>query len=116
MTRAAQRVPFPHAVRVARPGEDAAVVRAAIDRVVASGWYVLGPEVEAFESEFAEAMGAAHAVGVGTGTDAIALILRALGIGAGDEVITSPLSAAFSALAIVMAGARPVFADIDPGG
>lgn len=93
---------------------DAAAVRAAIDRVVARGWFVLGPEVEAFEAEFAAASGAGHAVGVGTGTDAIALILRGLGIGEGDEVITSPLSAAYSALAIVMAGARPVFADIDP--
>lgn len=96
------------------PGEDAAAVRAAIDRVVASGWFVLGPEVEAFESEFARACGAPHAVGVGTGTDAITLTLRALDIGPGDEVITSPLSAAYSALAIMMAGARPVFADIDP--
>ena len=96
------------------PGEDAADVRAAIDRVIERGWFVLGPEVSAFEQEFAGASGAAHAVGVGTGTDAIALILRALGIGGGDEVITSPLSAAYSALAIIMAGARPVFADIDP--
>lgn len=96
------------------PGEDAADVRAAIDRVIARGWFVLGPELEAFEGEFAAASGAAHAVGVGTGTDAIALALTALGIGAGDEVITSPLSAAYSALAIMMTGARPVFADIDP--
>jgi dTDP-3-amino-3,4,6-trideoxy-alpha-D-glucose transaminase len=96
------------------PGEDAASIRAAIDRVVARGWFVLGPEVDAFEAEFAAATGAAHAVGVGSGTDAIALTLRALGIGAGDEVVTTPLSAAFSALAILMAGARPVFADIDP--
>lgn len=96
------------------PHEDLPAVRAAIDRVVRSGWFVLGPEVAAFESEFAAASGAAHAVGVGNGTDAIALILRALGIGPGDEVITTPLSAAYTALAIVMVGARPVFADIDP--
>jgi dTDP-4-amino-4,6-dideoxygalactose transaminase len=96
------------------PGEDAGEVRSAIDRVIARGWFVLGPEVAAFEEEFAAASGVAHAVGVGTGTDAIALILRALGIGAGDEVITTPLSAAYSALAIMMAGARPVFADVDP--
>jgi dTDP-4-amino-4,6-dideoxygalactose transaminase len=95
------------------PGEDAPDVRRAIERVVASGWFVLGPEVVAFEREFATASGAARAVGVGNGTDAIALILRALDIGAGDEVITSPLSAAYSALAIIMAGARPVFADVD---
>ena len=96
------------------PGEDAAAIRAAIDRVIASGWFVLGPEVEAFETEFAAASRVPHAVGVGTGTDAITLILRALDIGPGDEVITPPLSAAYSALAVMMAGARPVFADIDP--
>jgi dTDP-4-amino-4,6-dideoxygalactose transaminase len=105
-----RRLPFMSLV----PGEDAPAVREAIDRVIERGWFVLGPEVEAFEREFAAASGAARAVGVGTGTDAIALILRALGIGAGDEVITTPLSAAYSALAIMMAGARPVFADIDP--
>jgi dTDP-3-amino-3,4,6-trideoxy-alpha-D-glucose transaminase len=96
------------------PGPDAADVRAAIDRVVTRGWFVLGPELEAFESEFAAAVQAPHAIGVGTGTDALALAQRALGVGPGDEVITSPLSAAFSALAILMAGARPVFADIHP--
>ena len=104
------RVPF----NALTPGEDAAAVRAAIDRVIASGWFVLGPEVEAFEAEFAAASRVPHAVGVGTGTDAITLILRALDIGPGDEVITPPLSAAYSALAVMMAGARPVFADIDP--
>ncbi len=104
------RIPFLSLV----PDDDRHDVRAAVERVIASGWYILGPEVEAFESEFARAMGAAHAVGVGTGTDAIALILRALGIGPGDEVITTPLSAAYTALAIMMTGARPVFADIDP--
>jgi dTDP-3-amino-3,4,6-trideoxy-alpha-D-glucose transaminase len=104
------RVPFTSLV----PGDDGIEIRAAIERVVASGWFVLGPEVEAFESEFARAMGAAHAVGVGTGTDALALIFRALDIGPGDEVVTTPLSAAYTALAVMMAGARPVFADIDP--
>ena len=97
-----------------KPGVDAADVRAAIERVVTRGWFVLGPELEAFEQEFAAACGASHAIGVGTGTDALALALRVLGIGPGDEVITSPLSAAYSALAIMMAGARPAFADIDP--
>ena len=96
------------------PGDDAREIRSAIDRVLERGWFVLGPEVEAFEHEFAAASGAPHAVGVGSGTDAIALTLRALGIGAGDEVITTALSAAFTALAIAMVGARPVFADIDP--
>ena len=95
------------------PGEDAAALRTAIDRVMASGWFILGPEVDAFEKEFAAASGVPHAVGVGTGTDAITLILRALDIGPGDEVITPPLSAAYSALAVMMAGARPVFTDID---
>ncbi len=96
------------------PGPDAADVRAAIDRVVTRGWFVLGPELKAFEEEFAAATQSAHAVGVNTGTDALALALRVLGVGPGDEVITAPLSAAYTALAIMMAGARPVFADIDP--
>ncbi len=96
-------------------GDDAVAVREGIDRVIARGWYVLGPELDAFEQEFAAATSSAHAAGVGTGTDALAIALRAMGIGPGDEVITSPLSAAYSALAIMMAGARPVFADIDPG-
>jgi dTDP-4-amino-4,6-dideoxygalactose transaminase len=104
------RVPF----LSLRPGEDAREIDAAIRRVVDSGWFVLGPELDAFEREFAAASGSRHAAGVGTGTDAIALILRGLGIGPGDEVITTPLSAAYSALAVMMAGARPVFADIDP--
>jgi dTDP-4-amino-4,6-dideoxygalactose transaminase len=96
------------------PGSDRADVDAAIKRVLDSGWFVLGPEVERFEAAFAEASGGAYAVGVGTGTDAITLALRALDIGPGDEVITAPLSAAYSALAVMMTGARPVFADIDP--
>ncbi|HXH05673.1 MAG TPA: DegT/DnrJ/EryC1/StrS family aminotransferase, partial [Vicinamibacterales bacterium] len=106
----APRIPF----LSLRPGEDDAAVRAAVARVIDRGWFVLGPELEAFEAEFARASGARHAVGVACGTDALALSLRALGIGPGDEVITTPLSAAYTALAILMAGARPVFADIDP--
>jgi dTDP-4-amino-4,6-dideoxygalactose transaminase len=103
------RVPFMSLV----PGADNIAVREAIDRVITRGWFILGPELAAFEEEFAKVSGGSHAVGVGTGTDAIALTLRALNIGPGDEVITSPLSAAYSALAIMMAGATPVFADID---
>ena len=97
-----------------RPGEDAAAVHAAIERVITSGWFVLGPEVEAFEAEFANASGAAHAVGVGNGTDAIALLLRAVGINAGDEVIVPAVTAGYTAMAVLLAGATPVFADVDP--
>ncbi|MBM3778898.1 MAG: DegT/DnrJ/EryC1/StrS family aminotransferase [Acidimicrobiia bacterium] len=95
-------------------GEDAAAVRDAIDRVVASGWYVLGPEVDAFEHEFARACSVTHVVGVANGTDALALILRALDVGPGHEVIVPAMTAAFTALAVTMVGARPVFADVDP--
>jgi dTDP-3-amino-3,4,6-trideoxy-alpha-D-glucose transaminase len=97
-----------------RPGEDHAAVRDAIDRVVARGWFVLGPEVEAFETEFAAACGAAHAIGVGNGTDAIALALRALDIGASDEVIVPAMTAAYTGLAVIAAGARPVIVDVEP--
>jgi dTDP-3-amino-3,4,6-trideoxy-alpha-D-glucose transaminase len=103
------RVPFLNL----RLAEDAAPVRAAIERVIERGWFILGPELSAFEDEFAAAAGAKYSIGVGTGTDAIALLLRGLGVGPGDEVITAPVSAAYSALAIQMAGATPVFADLD---
>jgi dTDP-3-amino-3,4,6-trideoxy-alpha-D-glucose transaminase len=92
--------------------------RAAIDRAIARvldrGWFILGPEVDAFEKELATAMGMKDAVAVANGTDALILALEVKGIGPGDEVITSPMSAAFSALAIARLGARPVFGDIDP--
>ena len=110
MSAADVRVPF----NVLALGDERAAIDAAMARVADSGWFVLGPEVTAFEQEFATATGAAFAAGVNTGTDALALALMGLGIGRGDEVITSPLSAAYTALAIDMAGARPVFADIDP--
>jgi dTDP-3-amino-3,4,6-trideoxy-alpha-D-glucose transaminase len=93
--------------------EDAGAVRDAIARVAASGWYILGPEVDAFESEFAAASGGQFAVGTGNGTDAIALLLRAAGIGAGDEVIVPAITAAYTALAVVAAGATPVIVDVD---
>lgn len=94
--------------------DEAGEIRAAVNRVIDGGWFVLGPEVAAFEGEFAALSGAPHAIGVGNGTDALAIVLRALDIGPGDEVITTPLSAAYTAMAIAMVGARPVFADIDP--
>ena len=91
-----------------RPGEDALEVAAAIARVVERGWFVLGPEVDAFERAFAESCAARFAVGVGNGTDAIALALRALGIGHGDEVIVPALTAAFTGLAVIASGATPL--------
>jgi dTDP-3-amino-3,4,6-trideoxy-alpha-D-glucose transaminase len=95
------------------PGEDAPAVREAIERVVTRGWFILGPEVDAFESEFARACGSAHAAAVGNGTDAIALLLRGLDLGSGDEVIVPAITAAYTALAVVAAGAVPVVADVD---
>ncbi len=86
----------------------------ALARVLDSGWFILGPEGEAFERELAAAVGAREAVGVANGTEAIQLALEALALGPGDEVITSPLTAAFTALGVMRSGARPVFADVDP--
>lgn len=85
-----------------------------IRSVLESGWFVLGKNVVAFENEFAAYCGAALAIGVGNGTDALQLALMACDIGPGDEVITVPNSATFTALAISAVGARPVFVDIDP--
>jgi dTDP-4-amino-4,6-dideoxygalactose transaminase len=87
---------------------------AALARVLDSGWFILGPEGEAFERELARAMGAKDAVAVANGTEALQLALLALGVGPGDEVVTSAHSAAFTGLAILAAGARPVFVDVDP--
>ena len=89
-------------------------LEAAVARVLDSGRFVLGPEGEAFERELASAFGAGDAVGVASGTEAIQLALGTVGVRAGDEVVTSPLTAAFTGLAILAAGARPVFADVDP--
>lgn len=98
----------------AEPAELKAAMLTAARRVIESGWYVLGPEVEAFERRFADYCGTRHAVGVGNGMDAIELVLRALGIGPGDEVVTTPMTAFATVLAVLRAGANPVLADIDP--
>ncbi len=82
--------------------------------VLQSGWYILGPRVREFEAAWAAACGVAHGVGVATGTDALLLALRAAGIVAGDEVITAPNAAGYTAFALRQIGARPVYADIDP--
>jgi dTDP-3-amino-3,4,6-trideoxy-alpha-D-glucose transaminase len=89
-------------------------LRGAIERVLDSERYILGPEVSAFEQEFAAYCGAAHAVGVANGTDAITIALRAMGVGPGDEVVVPSFTFYASAEAIPPTGATPVFCDIDP--
>ncbi len=89
-------------------------IDAAVARALASGWYVLGAEGRAFEGEFAAWLGAAHAVGCGNGTDALALTLRGLGIGPGMSVATVSHTAVATVAAIEMAGAQAVLIDIDP--
>src|SRR3954470_4836202 len=91
-----------------------AEIRAKVTAILDKGVYVLGPEVKAFESEFAAYVGASEAVGVANGTDALILALRALGVGPGDEVIVPSFTFYASAEAIPHAGARPVFCDVDP--
>src|SRR5262252_4314660 len=90
-------------------------VREAIDEVLESQHFVLGPNVKGFESEFAEYSGTEHAIGVNTGTSALHLALLAAGIGAGDEVITVPFTFVASVAAIQYTGARPVLVDVEPG-
>src|SRR5258706_7508569 len=95
-------------------------IRAELDeaaaRAMSGGWYILGPEVRAFEEEFAAFCGASYAVGVASGTDALQLALVALGVGDGDEVITVANAGVPGAVAILQAGARPVFVDVEERG
>jgi dTDP-4-amino-4,6-dideoxygalactose transaminase len=90
-------------------------IQAAIARVLDSGVYILGAEVETFEKNFADFCGVEHAVGVGSGTDAIALALRALDIGPGDEVVTVSHTALATVAAVVATGATPVLVDVGAG-
>jgi dTDP-4-amino-4,6-dideoxygalactose transaminase len=89
-------------------------IDAAIARVLERGWFILGPEVEAFEAEFAAYCGARYGIGVGSGTEALHLALWACGVGPGDEVITVAHTAVPTINAISLTGARPVFVDVDP--
>jgi dTDP-4-amino-4,6-dideoxygalactose transaminase len=106
-------VPFASLERHHEPIADD--LRAAFDRVIGSSLFILGPEVEAFEAEFAAYCGAAHCVGVASGTAALSLALIAAGIGPGDEVIVPGHTFIASALAVVGAGATPVFCDVESG-
>jgi dTDP-4-amino-4,6-dideoxygalactose transaminase len=95
-------------------GELKPEIDAAIGRVLKSGWYILGPEVDAFEAAWADWTGAAHAVGLANGLDALTLALRALDIGEGDEVIVPSNTYIASWLAVTAVGARPVAVEPDP--
>jgi dTDP-4-amino-4,6-dideoxygalactose transaminase len=90
-------------------------IRAAIDEVLASQQFVLGPQCEAFEQEVAQVCGARYGVGVASGTEALELALHACGVSAGDEVIVPAFTFIATGSAVTALGARPVFADIEPG-
>src|SRR4029078_2100462 len=86
----------------------------AVERVTRSGRYTLGPEVEAFEEEFASYLGVRHCVGVANGTDALTIALKAVGVDAGDEVVMPSFTFYATAEAALVLGALPVYCDIDP--
>lgn len=92
-----------------------AQIKAAVARVLDSGAFILGPEGKAFEAEFARLLGAPHALGVDSGTSALEIALQAAGVGPGDEVIVPSFTFIATATAVSVSGAKPVFADCDPG-
>jgi dTDP-4-amino-4,6-dideoxygalactose transaminase len=106
--------PVPQIDLAAQYAAIGAEIRTAIDRVMASQQFVLGPEGAAFEQEIARLCGVAHAVGVGSGTEALVLALRACGVRAGDEVLLPPFTFVATGSAVSALGAKPVFADIRP--
>jgi len=114
MTKATENAPIAPVDLAAERAQVGPALGEAVERVLASGHYVLGPEVEKFERDFAALHDTAHGVGVASGTDALILALRALGVEPGDKVLTSPYTFFASAGAIAWVGARPVFADIEP--
>src|SRR3954470_15324357 len=89
-------------------------LRPAVDAVLSSGWYVLGPQHDAFEREFAAAVGVDHCVGVANGTDALELALLSVGCQPGDEVVTAANASMYTATAALKAGLVPRFADVAP--
>jgi dTDP-4-amino-4,6-dideoxygalactose transaminase len=107
-------VPIPHVDVKAQYAPFVPELKAAFERTLESGRFIFGPEVEGFEREAADYLGVEQTVGVANGTDAIVLLLDALGIGAGDEVICPSFTFYATAEAIARIGATPVFAEIDP--
>src|SRR5256885_500679 len=89
-------------------------IAAKLAQVASSGHWILGPEVEAFEQELAQYLGVRHCVGVGNGTDALTIALRAIGVEPGDEVVVPSFTFYATAEAVVNAGAVPVFCAVDP--
>ena len=90
-------------------------IDSAIQKVMSEGWYILGKEVQSFEKEFANYLGVNFVIGVGSGTEALHIALKACGVGIGDEVLTVSHTAVATASAIELCGATPVFVDIEPG-
>lgn len=107
------RVPFNPLARL--HADQRGALAGALLEVLDSGWFVLGPQVERFEREFAAYCGLAHCVGVGNGSDALTLALRALGVGPGDRVATVANAGFYASTAILACGAVPLYADVEPG-